>query len=155
MKMTGFFATGLHEHPMNLRLTASSAQTGYGLSNGFGETTYVGSGSSLHHRYPALHRFCGPDFGAGCPAKAQSFVLARWRSRWLPVSPVRRGGMRLSFPPLRRRPALAAVLRLTLATLALVGPLAAVTMNASDHGLLPKRGAGFVLFVSLQRQSMS
>jgi len=50
---------------------------------------------------------------------------------------------------------LAAVFRLTLATLALVGPLAAVTMNTSDHGLLPKRGAGFVLFVSLQRQSMS
>lgn|GEM_PF-2427273 len=63
--------------------------------------------------------------------------------------------MRISLPPLRRQPVLAAVFRLTLATLALVGPLAAVTMNTSDHGLLPKRGAGFVLFVSLQRQSMS
>jgi hypothetical protein len=51
MSMTGFSeATGLHEHPMNLRLTASSAQAGYGLSNGLWETKYVGSGSSLHHR---------------------------------------------------------------------------------------------------------
>ncbi len=56
---------------------------------------------------------------------------------------------------IRRRAMLAAVFRLTLATLALVGPLAAVTIHSSDHGLLPKQGAGFVLFVSLQRQSMS
>lgn len=46
-------------------------------------------------------------------------------------------------------------LRLTVAALALVGPLAAVTFQTSEHGLFPKQGAGLVLFVSLQRQSMS
>ncbi|MCJ8517263.1 hypothetical protein ABID21_000001 [Pseudorhizobium tarimense] len=55
----------------------------------------------------------------------------------------------------RRRPALVALLRVALATLTLVGPLALVTVSSADHGLLPKQGAGFVLFVSLQRQSMS
>jgi hypothetical protein len=47
------------------------------------------------------------------------------------------------------------VLRMTLAALLLVGPLAAVTIHAKADGLAPKQGAGFVLFVSLQRQSMS
>jgi hypothetical protein len=37
----------------------------------------------------------------------------------------------------------------------LVGPLAVVAVNTSEGGLMPKRGAGLVLFVSLQRQSMS
>ena len=55
----------------------------------------------------------------------------------------------------RRRPALAAFVRVAVATLALVGPLAVVTVSNADSGLLPKQGAGFVLFVSLQRQSMS
>lgn len=45
--------------------------------------------------------------------------------------------------------------RLCLATLILVGPLAAVAVGMSADGLMPKRGAGLVLFVSLQRQSMS
>lgn len=45
--------------------------------------------------------------------------------------------------------------RLMVATLALVGPLFAVTATTSEGGLLSKRGAGLVLFVSLQRQSMS
>lgn len=47
------------------------------------------------------------------------------------------------------------LLRMTLAALLLVGPLAAVTIHAKADGLAPKQGAGFVLFVSLQRQSMS
>ena len=47
------------------------------------------------------------------------------------------------------------VLRMTLAALLLVGPLAAVTIHAKADGLAPKQGAGIVLFVSLQRQSMS
>ena len=46
-------------------------------------------------------------------------------------------------------------IRLCLATLVLVGPLAAVAVSASEGGLMPKHGAGLVLFVSLQRQSMS
>jgi hypothetical protein len=46
-------------------------------------------------------------------------------------------------------------LRLALATLVLVGPLAAVAIGANVRGLVPKQGAGFVLLVSLQRQSMS
>ena len=46
-------------------------------------------------------------------------------------------------------------IRLCLATLMLVGPLAVVAVNTSEGGLMPKRGAGLVLFVSLQRQSMS
>ena len=46
-------------------------------------------------------------------------------------------------------------LRLALATLVLVGPLASVAIRANVEGLAPKHGAGFVLFVSLQRQSMS
>ena len=33
--------------------------------------------------------------------------------------------------------------------------LAAVTVAATENGLMPKHGAGLVLFVSLQRQSMS
>jgi len=44
---------------------------------------------------------------------------------------------------------------MTLAALLLVGPLAAVTIPSKVGGLLPKQGAGFVLFVSLQRQSMT
>lgn len=51
--------------------------------------------------------------------------------------------------------ALAVVLRLGLAATVLVGPLAAFTVAISENGILPKRGAGLVLFVSLQRQSMS
>lgn len=46
-------------------------------------------------------------------------------------------------------------LRLCIATLILVGPLAAFAASTSKDGILPKRGAGLVLFVSLQRQSMS
>ena len=47
------------------------------------------------------------------------------------------------------------LVRMTLAALLLVGPLAAVTIPSKVGGLLPKQGAGFVLFVSLQRQSMT
>ena len=53
------------------------------------------------------------------------------------------------------RRALTTGIRLCLATLVLVGPLAAVAVSVSEGGLMPKRGAGLVLFVSLQRQSMS
>ncbi|HEX5935435.1 MAG TPA: hypothetical protein VFY63_14835 [Pseudorhizobium sp.] len=62
---------------------------------------------------------------------------------------------RLASRPRRPRRAIATLLRLTLATLALVGPLAAVTIHQSEGGLLPKQGAGLVLFVSLQRHSMT
>lgn len=55
----------------------------------------------------------------------------------------------------RTEGAVVTALRLTVAALVLVGPLAAVTVQTSEHGLFPKQGAGLVLFVSLQRQSMS
>ena len=51
--------------------------------------------------------------------------------------------------------AMAIAVRLGLAAIVLVGPLAAFTVAISENGIMPKRGAGFVLFVSLQRQSMS
>ncbi|WP_142521294.1 hypothetical protein [Pseudorhizobium endolithicum] len=54
-----------------------------------------------------------------------------------------------------RRRMMATGFRLVLATLILVGPLAAVAIGTNVQGLAPKQGAGFVLFVSLQRQSMS
>ena len=51
--------------------------------------------------------------------------------------------------------AMAIAVRLGLAAIVLVGPLAAFTAAISENGMMPKRGAGLVLFVSLQRQSMS
>ena len=51
--------------------------------------------------------------------------------------------------------AMAIAVRLGLTAIVLVGPLAAVTVAISENGMMPKRGAGLVLFVSLQRQSMS
>lgn len=51
--------------------------------------------------------------------------------------------------------AMAIAVRLGLTAIVLVGPLAAFTVAISENGIMPKRGAGLVLFVSLQRQSMS
>jgi hypothetical protein len=45
--------------------------------------------------------------------------------------------------------------RVGLAMLALFGPLAMIAATGPEHGLVSKRGAGLVLFVSLQRQSMT
>lgn len=55
----------------------------------------------------------------------------------------------------RRRRTFTTFIRLSFATLALVGPLAAIAVTGLDSVDSPKRGAGLVLLVSLQRQSMS
>ncbi|MGF0536683.1 hypothetical protein ACQQ2Q_01730 [Agrobacterium sp. ES01] len=46
-------------------------------------------------------------------------------------------------------------LRLALMAVMLLGPLAALGMAKSGEPVIAKQGAGLVLFVSLQRQSMS
>ena len=46
-------------------------------------------------------------------------------------------------------------LRLFLLSALLLGPLAALGMAKSAEPVIAKQGAGFVLFVSLQRESMS
>ncbi|MNL76209.1 hypothetical protein D3C87_2021350 [compost metagenome] len=46
-------------------------------------------------------------------------------------------------------------LRLALIAAMFLGPLAALGVAHSDEIAVAKRGAGLVLFVSLQRQSMS
>jgi hypothetical protein len=49
----------------------------------------------------------------------------------------------------------ASSLRLTLLASIMLGPVAALAVAKSDVIQVEKRGAGLVLFVSLQRQSMS
>lgn len=46
-------------------------------------------------------------------------------------------------------------LRLAILCAMLLGPLAALGMAKSAEPVIAKQGAGFVLFVSLQRESMS
>lgn len=49
----------------------------------------------------------------------------------------------------------ASTLRLALAAALLLGPLVALGASYTDEVNVSKRGAGLVLFVSLQRQSMT
>lgn len=49
----------------------------------------------------------------------------------------------------------ASSLRLALLASIMLGPVAALAVAKSDAIQIEKRGAGLVLFVSLQRQSMS
>ncbi|MBO3759580.1 hypothetical protein J5J10_11295 [Ciceribacter sp. L1K23] len=53
------------------------------------------------------------------------------------------------------RSAAASSLRLLLLAGIMLGPVAALAIAKSDVIAMEKRGAGLVLFVSLQRQSMS
>ncbi|MGV8935943.1 MAG: hypothetical protein ACOH2J_02405 [Allorhizobium sp.] len=46
-------------------------------------------------------------------------------------------------------------LRIVLMAVLFLGPLVALGVSQSDETTVAKRGAGLVLFVSLQRQSMS
>ncbi|MBP1852428.1 hypothetical protein [Rhizobium halophytocola] len=46
-------------------------------------------------------------------------------------------------------------LRLAILATLLIGPLAALGVAKAEHPAVGKQGAGFVLFVSLQRASMS